>query len=512
MRRSPIRIRTFILGTVLVLLVMPPLAGGAAWLIERDHQQADVQRRLNTAFAYLASRRAGIGETAPVQGFARLLDRLGLLAQLTIVTDSPPGKTPLYVSPALSPVLQKDQARQLKARLSGQALPSAPGKTKGPWAHGRQRLISIGTSKSPATLVADFYYPPPSRATRTLVALVSGVLVLLAGLAASVWLAGRWMVAPLARLSAQVDKVAGGDLAIAVPRSRVGEIANIAQAVEGMTAALGESAQRRAEADEARRFLVTSIAHDLRTPLFALRGHLQAIGSRLGDPAVHLERAEARADALERLIGNLFAFTRDDYARPALQLEVVPVAEVLQEVAAGLEHATRLSDNTFELDGDPAVAVSVDRDRLKRALTNILDNALRYSPTGAAIHLSWAALDESSVEITVQDNGSGIDPDLLPHIFEPGIREISAPGSPDREPGSASRSPNASSRPMRPPSPPATDQAEARSSASPSNEHRRPTRPRNSIQTEALCRPAKRHSESSSKGLSVGSRGVRGVR
>ena len=83
-------------------------------------------------------------------------------------------------------------------------------------------------------------------------------------MAITIWLAGRWMVAPLTRLSAQVDKVAGGELTIAVPRSRIGEIANIAEAVEGMTAALDESAQRRAEADEARRFLVTSVAHDLR--------------------------------------------------------------------------------------------------------------------------------------------------------------------------------------------------------------------------------------------------------
>ncbi len=263
---------------------------------------------------------------------------------------------------------------------------------------------------------------PTSRAARALVALISGIIILLAGLAVAVWLAGRWMVAPLARLSAQVDKVAGGDLTIAVPRSQIGEIANIAQAVEGLTAALGETAQRRAEADEARRFLVTSIAHDLRTPLFALRGHLQAIGSRLGDPAGHLERAEARADALERLIGNLFAYTRDDYAQPAPQLEAVPVAGLLHEVIAGLEHATRLRGTTFELAGDQALEVIVDRDRLKRALTNILDNALRYSPPGDPIHLSWAAAGESAVEITVQDHGPGIDPDLLPHIFEPGIR------------------------------------------------------------------------------------------
>ena len=321
---------------------------------------------------------------------------------------------------------------QSEDAAAGKKAATAPAETSlrpGPTTGGSSRS---GTPKSPATLVADLYYRPASRATRALVALLSGSLVLLAGLAVAVWLAGRWMVAPLARLSAQVDKVAGGDLTIAVPRSRIGEIANIAQAVEGMTAALGETAQRRAEADEARRFLVTSIAHDLRTPLFALRGHLQAIGSRLGNPAVHLERAEARADALERLIGNLFAYTRDDYAQPAPQLEAVPVAELLQEVTAGLEHTARLRDNTFELDGDRTLGVVVDRDRLKRALTNILDNALRYSPAGRPDPPRAGPPRTSRPSRSPsEDHGPGIDPDLLPHIFEPGIRGTPAAGSAD---------------------------------------------------------------------------------
>ena len=350
-----------------------------------------------------------------------MLARRDLLAQVVIV--GPSEKRPIYLSPAL------------ERGLAAQSVKTAAGRAaeiSASWADDR-RLIPITGSKSQAqaTLVTDLYYRPASRATRALVALISGVIVLLAGLAVAVWLAGRWMVVPLARLSAQVDKVAGGDLTIAVPRSRIGEITNIAQAVEGMTDALGEAAQRRAEADEARRFLVTSVAHDLRTSLFALRGHLQAIGSRLGNPAVHLERAEARADALERLVGNLFAYTRDDYAQPAPRLEAVPVADLLQEVMDGLEHTTRLRDNTFDLDGDETLDVIVDRDRLKRALTNILDNALRYSPPRAPIHLGWAAADESTVQITVQDHGPGIDPDLLPHVFEPGIRGAPAAGRGD---------------------------------------------------------------------------------
>jgi signal transduction histidine kinase len=413
MRRPPIRIRTFVLGIILVVLLVPTLAAGVAWSIERDHQQAGIQRQLNTAVAYLSSHRGGMREPAAVQGFARLLDGLDLLAQLTLVTTTPPKKTQLYVSPALQP---------------GQVSQTALTTSKASLAHVGQ-VIPITPSKPQAALSADLYYRPASGADRVLVALVSGILVLLAGLAAALWLAGRWMVAPLTRLSAEVDKVAGGDLATAVPDSRIAEITNIAQAVDGMTAALGQTAQRQAEADEARQFLVTSIAHDLRTPLFALRGHLQAIGSHLGDPAVHLQRAEARADALERLIGNLFSYTRDDYAQPSLRLEAVPLPELLEEVAVGAGHAARLRGNAFQLDGDQAIGVIVDRERVRRALANILDNAIRYSPTGAPIHLSWVPLDEVTVEITVQDHGLGIAPDLLPHIFEPGVRGAPAVGA-----------------------------------------------------------------------------------
>lgn len=431
MRRAPIRIRAFLVGTVLALLILPTLAGGAAWLIERDHQQGDRDRRLNAAVAYLTSHRTEIQEPAAVHGFARLLTRLDLLAQLFIATQSPQGKSQVYVSPALlqTPALLKQPALQAKARRAGTA--AVPAGTSTTWVHDRRRLLPAGTRKAPATLITDLYYRRSSRAARALAALLSGVVVLLAGLALAVWLTGRWMVVPLTRLSAQVDKVAGGDLTIAVPHSRVGEIANIAQAVEGMTAALGESAQRRAEADEARRFLVTSVAHDLRTPLFALRGHLQAIRSRLGDPAVHLERAEARADALERLVGNLFAYTRDDYAQPAPRLEAVPVIELLHEITAGLEHPARLGGNTFDLAGDPALAVIVDRDRVKRALANVLDNALRFSPAGAQVDVSWAPVDESTVELIIRDHGPGIDSGLLPHVFEAGIRGTPEPGDVD---------------------------------------------------------------------------------
>lgn len=425
MRRAPIRIRAFILGTIIGLLCLPPLAAAAGWELERDHQRVGVHDRLNTGFAFLTFHGGEMKEQVTIAGFAQLLQRLDLLGRVVLTTSSPGGKSQVYLSPALNPVVLKEIAKRKHAGKPDAPLAIAISKGQGLDRNGEERIIHIAGAGAP-TLIADLYYSPSPRSSRTIVALISGIVVLLAWLAIATWLAGRWMVAPLARLSAQVDKVAGGDLAIAVPHSRIGEIANIAQAVEGMTVAIGETAQRRAEAEEARRFLVTSVAHDLRTPLFALRGHLQAIGSRLGEPGVHLERAEARADALERLIGNLFAYAREDYAQPTVKLEPVHVVELLREVTVGVEHAARLRDNTFELDGDDAIEVVVDRDRVKRALTNIIDNALRHSPENAPIQLSWAARNESSVEVVVRDRGAGIDPDLLPHVFDPGVRGDSA--------------------------------------------------------------------------------------
>lgn len=96
---------------------------------------------------------------------------------------------------------------------------------------------------------------------------------------------------------------------------------------------------------------------------------------------------------------------------------------MLHEVTSGLGHAARLGRNTFELDGDRSLGVVIDRDRVKRALTNVLDNALRYSPPGAPIHVGWARVDESTVRVAVRDNGPGIDPALFPHVFEPHDRE-----------------------------------------------------------------------------------------
>ena len=123
----------------------------------------------------------------------------------------------------------------------------------------------------------------------------------------------RWVVAPLARLAADAERIAGGELDVAPVNSRTREVAEVGAALRGMADGLRGALAEQHAAETQRRFLLSAIAHDLRTPLFTLRGSLEAIEHGIGD-ADHLRRAHDKATLLDRLVGDLFTFSRLEYA------------------------------------------------------------------------------------------------------------------------------------------------------------------------------------------------------
>jgi signal transduction histidine kinase len=392
--------------------MLPVVSGTAAWFVERHRQESAINHRLRAAIDYLTARREAVGQErkAVVLELERRLEELNLLAKFAFVDKGLDTKTQaIFASPAFA----KDPAGRSPDKLFG--TPSDTGNAAPSSWSSIDVAIPIGAANPNAALVGTLYYRPPGTGTRAFVALATGVFVLLAGLAIVVWLAGRWIVKPLSRLSGEVDRIAGGDLAVAPPRTPISEVANVASAIGGMATALGESGQQQAAADEARRFLVTAVAHDLRTPLFSLRGHLEAIANELGDSAEHLARAEDRAASLERLIASLFTYARHDYAPQEPLLEIALLGDLIGGVAAGFPR------DAFLLDGDDGLTVVADNERLERVLANVFDNALRHSPPGVAVEVSWCERG-SMVEVTVADRGPGIDAELLPQIFQPMVR------------------------------------------------------------------------------------------
>ena len=174
-----------------------------------------------------------------------------------------------------------------------------------------------------------------------------------------------------------------------------------------------------------------NVSHDLRTPLTAVRGSLEALEERTGsdaDPVLraNLEAARRNADRLERLIDHLFELSRLDGPEPPLRPERFALAELVHDVVS--EHAGRAAAGGVRLEVLPPPALPLlrgDLAQIERALSNLLDNALRHTPVGGAVRVAVAA-EGGAVRIRVADEGEGIAPEHQARVFERFYR--AAPG------------------------------------------------------------------------------------
>ncbi len=237
---------------------------------------------------------------------------------------------------------------------------------------------------------------------------------------------GRTVVMPLAATSSAAEDIAGGDLAISLPASRVREVAELNAAVEGMASALAESLAHEAQLEQDRRFLIGAVAHDLRTPLFALRGSLEAIRTGVADTDEKKERylntAQEKADTLDRLISDLFDYTRLEFLEQAPNHEVVRVAEIVQQSVESLQpRARERGIGLTYRDSADQLATLGDAHLLIRAFENLIDNAIRFTPPGGWVRVE-GMLDGQTITVTIADSGPGISPEDLPRIFDPLFR------------------------------------------------------------------------------------------
>jgi signal transduction histidine kinase len=382
-------------GSALALVLLTAAATVAGYFVEAHGQQADRDHRLAAAEAYAsrtaASLRPGLAP-ADAQRFQQALPKklagLGVGTQLTLI--SPTGKRLLYANSAAT---AQQPAASYTFPLDGES----------------------GTA-----LTLDLYPPPSDRGPPLLAALGLGLGALLVGTTLLIWAASRWLVAPLRRLNVQVDAIAGGDRIETHTSSPIQEVHNVAAAVEGMAARLTQTAEQDARAEVERRLLVSSIAHDLRTPLFALRGYLDAIAAGIGNPAERLDGARAKADQIDRLVTRLFEYARAEIEqRPPLQ--ATDLAAAVSDAAAAFEFAARERGVQLRVSIDAAPAVAIDPDGFERALANVIDNALQHTPRGGTVDVGCGA-DAEGAFVRVVDDGPGIAPDLLPRIFEPMVR------------------------------------------------------------------------------------------
>jgi signal transduction histidine kinase len=186
--------------------------------------------------------------------------------------------------------------------------------------------------------------------------------------------------------------------------------------VAAVAARLAQTAEHDARLEAERRLLVSSIAHDLRTPLFSLRGYLDAIATGIGNPRERLDRARAKAQQIDRLVTGLFDYARADIdERPRLQ--TTDLAEAVIDATAAFELAVGERGVKLQVTAHSHPSVTIDRDGFERALANVLDNALRHTPRGGTVDVACGEAGDHAF-VRVIDDGPGIAPDLLPRLFQ----------------------------------------------------------------------------------------------
>ena len=225
-------------------------------------------------------------------------------------------------------------------------------------------------------------------------------------------LLARLITQPLRELTTAARQIAaGGPGQQVVVRSR-DELGVLATQFNHMSADL-------AHANQLRRQMTADIAHDLRTPLTVISGYLESLRDQVLKPTP--ERFTMLYDEtqiLQRLVEDLHTLSLADAGELPLQCRPIEPIQILAHVAETYEHtAEQAGVSLVTRTTGPLPEITVDYERMSRALGNLVSNALRYTPSGGTICLS-AGVAAGQLTLSVSDTGSGIAVEHLPNIFE----------------------------------------------------------------------------------------------
>jgi signal transduction histidine kinase len=268
-------------------------------------------------------------------------------------------------------------------------------------------VIRVGISWGPA--MAD------SRRSIGVLVVVACFVAAAVGLFA--WWLARNLVRPIQHLTNAATQLAQGDLDTRVSPRGPQELQHLAEVFNFMAARL------QTHVDELRGFAANA-SHELRTPLTILKLRVEALRSgALNEPRVaeqFLSEVESEVDRLTNMVNDLLDLSRMEAglaSRKRIKLDMGLIADDVCETfriraeRASVEIRLQLDENLPELVGN--------EDQLQRVLLNFMDNAIRYSPQGGVVEVRvWNAIENQSVRMSVKDNGPGIAPEHLPHVFE----------------------------------------------------------------------------------------------
>jgi signal transduction histidine kinase len=246
-----------------------------------------------------------------------------------------------------------------------------------------------------------------------LVPFVRGTVVaLIISLVFSFWIA-RWVAAPLQKISESASKVSVGEFQT-IPLEGPDEVKALAKSFNKM----GEQVQA---SQHSQRDFIANVSHDLKTPITSIQGFAQAIMDGTVTDPVSLKQAAqviyAEAGRMHRMVLDLLELARLDSGIADFERDQLNLNEILHGVVNNFLPLAKESQVELKEDYNSLPAIAGDGDRLAKVFTNLMDNAIKFTPPGGDV-MVLTSQEDSWVEIVISDSGPGIPISELDRVFE----------------------------------------------------------------------------------------------
>lgn len=235
------------------------------------------------------------------------------------------------------------------------------------------------------------------------------------------WLLQRKSLKYIEKLSQAMREISSGDLSINLEIEDDNEFSDMASNLNSMVEDIRVLMDKERESERTKNELITNIAHDLRTPLTSIIGYLELLSNN--DKITedirkqYTQIAYTKARKLEKLIEDLFGFTKLTYGKIVMKVEKVDIVKLMSQLME--EYYPNFAEKSleFELKTDtPAAVISADGNLLARVFDNLINNAIKYGSDGKRIDVSIKS-DSQNITVFIINYGKIIPADELPFIF-----------------------------------------------------------------------------------------------
>ena len=267
------------------------------------------------------------------------------------------------------------------------------------------------------TLLLSRPLPDTPRQALAAIGTASAIALALAALAALA--VARRISRPLTEATLAQKRIASGDLSVRVTERgsstekaarRQDEIGGLLRDLDRMAEALGRARNQE------RQFLL-SVSHDLRTPLTSIQGFAEAMADGSApDPQRAAQVIASESRRLERLVRDLLELAKLESKNFTLQSRPIDLTDLVTDTADGFLPRAAQDDLALTLDAEDGMRAFADPDRLQQVLANLLENACKFARHG--VHVSLGSRGPGASEIRISDDGPGIAPEDLPHVFD----------------------------------------------------------------------------------------------